>query len=213
MASFIRLTPIDIDITQQTKTVPKEHYAAYLDARVIVEKAQKKAAEIIANAEKKYVEEQKRGYDEGIEEGKREVALQMLKTVERTVNFLQGSEVKITEIVMMALERILGELPPQEVIIKIIRNALDSVRNEKQITLNVSTKEVEMVKNHIRDISSDYPAIDYIDVVPDSRLKEGDCIIKSEIGVIEASLSKQLANLDQAFKKSLGVKVENNDKS
>jgi len=204
MAPFIRLKPIGIDINDHTNIVPKDHYEAYIDAKKIVEKAHKKAEEIILDAKQTHAEEKKRGYDEGVEEGKEQMTLQMLHTVEKTVDFLQGSEVKITEIVMLALEKILGELPKQNVIIKVIKNALDAVRNQKQIVLNVSTKEVELVKNHIREIASDYPAIDYIDVVPDSRLKAGDCIIKSDIGVIEASLSKQLANLDKAFKKSLG---------
>ncbi len=207
MASFVRLKPVDIDINDHTKIVPKKHYEAYIDARKIVEKAQKKADEIIEDARKTFAEEKKRGYEVGLEEGKQQITLQMLHTVEKTVDYLQGAEVKVAEIVMLALERILAELPPQEVIIRIIKNALDSVRNQKQITLTVSTKEVELVKNHIREIASDYPAIDYIDVVPDSRLSEGDCIIKSDIGVIEASLSKQLANLSKAFKKSLGKDI------
>lgn len=207
MASFVHLRPIDIEVNNQTKIIPKKHYEAYIDARKIVEAAQKKAEEIIQDAKKTFKEEKKRGYEVGLEEGKQQITLQMLSTVEKTVDYLQGAEMKVAEIVMLALERILGELPPQEVIIKVIKNALDSIRNQKQITLTVSTKEVELVKNHIKEIASDYPAIDYIDVVPDSRLSQGDCIIKSDIGVIEASLSKQLENLNKAFKKSLGRKI------
>ena len=47
----------------------------------------------------------------------------------------------------------------------------------------------------------------YVDVVADPRLAPGACIVESEIGLVEASLERQLAALRQAFERVLGSRI------
>ena len=46
-----------------------------------------------------------------------------------------------------------------------------------------------------------------LDIVADARLKGEGAILESEIGVVEASIDKQLEALEKSFQKILGSRV------
>ncbi|MEF1164548.1 SctL family type III secretion system stator protein VscL, partial [Vibrio parahaemolyticus] len=43
----------------------------------------------------------------------------------------------------------------------------------------------------------------YVDVVADARLKNGGCILETEVGIIDASIDGQIQALKQAMVKQL----------
>jgi type III secretion protein L len=61
---------------------------------------------------------------------------------------------------------------------------------------------VEIVKGKLNEIMSDLPEIRFIDVVPDNRLNDDDCILETEIGVVDARIDVQIEAIRKALMKS-----------
>ncbi|WP_404831101.1 FliH/SctL family protein [Endozoicomonas euniceicola] len=70
-------------------------------------------------------------------------------------------------------------------------------------------------KAKVNDILAEYKGVGFIDLVADQRLSTGDCIMESEIGVVDASVDLQIAALQKRFEKihNSAVKSISNDDS
>jgi type III secretion protein L len=75
------------------------------------------------------------------------------------------------------------------------------IRNQRQITLKVAPDMVDTVKSRLDEILFDYPALERVDVVEDSRLKGPAAIIETEAGVADASVDTQLAAIENSIRK------------
>jgi len=182
--------------------IKKEHYLIELEFNKVIEHAKKEADLIIEKAKEQYEKEKKRGYKEGLEEGKRQMSEHIIEMMGRSVTFFASIEKKIIYIVMDALEKILGEIKEEELVIRIVKNALASAQSEKRVIVRVAAEKVEIVKNKINEIMKNFPVISFIEVVPDPRRKGAGCIIESEIGIVDANLDVQLNAIEEAIKKN-----------
>ena len=74
------------------------------------------------------------------------------------------------------------------------------------MVIRVAPEQVEVVKKRINEIIAEFPAVSFLEVTADSRLKPGGCIVESEIGIVDASIDVQLEaiyrSLTRSFKKS-----------
>ena len=203
MGTFVQLKPDAIVLSAQTRVVKAEEYLESLEAGNVLEAAHNQAARIIKQAKQAYLDEKRRGYQDGLLEGQMNIAEQMMDTVGQAVDYFASIEKKVTDTVLVALQKIIGEIDEQELIHKVVHNALGVVRNQQQVTLRVSPEQLETVRGTLDKIMGDYPGISYIDVVGDARLEQGGCILESEMGIVDASLDVQLAAIRKALEKRL----------
>lgn len=192
------------EIPPGKKIIKAGEYMTRVDADEIIDKANREAEKILEEAREAFEIEKKKGYEAGLLEGKKSIASQMMGAVTGAVNYLSVLEEKVVEIVMSAVMKIVGEIDDEKLILKIVKNALAVVRNQKQVTLRVAPGQVKTVKNALDKILSDYPGISFIDVAGDSRLKSDGCILETDIGVVDASVDVQLS----AIRKSLTQKLK-----
>ena len=169
--------------------------------RDIIETAEKKAQQIIEASKTAYEQEKQRGYEDGIAESKVDQADQMLKVVSRTINYLSEVEKALADILMSGVKKIIGEFDQEELAVNLVRNALQHVRNEKQVTIRIPPSQLKMVKAKLNDILAEYKGVGFIDLVADQRLSTGDCIMESQIGVVDASVDLQITALQKRFEK------------
>ncbi|MFH0787907.1 MAG: HrpE/YscL family type III secretion apparatus protein [Pseudomonadota bacterium] len=203
MGPFFYLNIDRLRFFPDNKVIKGKDYLSYVEADNILQKAQQEAENVIAAARETYEEEKKRGYQEGFSEGKMSVSEQMMNTVTQSVDYVGSIEEKVAEIVIMALKKIIGqEINDPAFILKIVRNALNMVKNQQQVTIRVSPLQVERVKEKLHEIMSDLPEIRFIDVVPDQRLNDDDCILETEIGVVDARIDVQIEAIRKALLKS-----------
>ena len=201
MASPVVLTDGLLHIDPSAKVLKAKDYAQYLEAKDIIESAEQKAAKIIEASKTAYEQEKQKGYDDGMAESKVDQTDHMLKVVSRTINYLAEVESALAEILMSGVKKIIGEFDQEELAVNLVRNALQHVRNEKQVTIRIPPSQFKMVKSKLNDILAEYKGVGFIDLVADQRLSTGDCIMESEIGVVDASVDLQIAALQKRFEK------------
>ncbi len=201
MATPVVLNKGQITIDPSTRVLKAEDYSLFLEAQDIIVMANEQADGIIDDAEKAYQQERERGYQDGLDVSKIEQAEQMLKVVSRTINYLSDVEKSLADILLSGVKKIIGEFDQEQLAVNLVRNALQHVRNEKQVTIRIPPSQYNMVKAKLNSILADYKGVGFIDLVADPRLSTGDCIMESEIGVVDASVDVQLIALQKRFEK------------
>ena len=107
------------------------------EAAEVLEKAREHAAEVNDSLGLVEEEARSRGEARGLEEGRREAAVQHWKTVLSTVSYLGRIEEALIRTVTDSLRRIVMEIPPQERIVQLVGRALQDL-DRKSTRLNSS---------------------------------------------------------------------------
>jgi type III secretion protein L len=186
----------------EKKVIKAQEYLTYVKAEGLLEKARQEAEAIVAAAKEVFEGEKRRGYEEGLVEGKMTISEQMIDTVSKSVDYFATIEEKVADTVILALKKIIGEIDARDLIMKVVKNALTIVRNEQRVTVRVSPSQTETVKEKLNEIMANFPGVSFIDVVADPRLTEGGCILETDIGVVDARIEVQIEAIRKALLKS-----------
>ncbi|MFI3271130.1 MAG: HrpE/YscL family type III secretion apparatus protein [Pseudomonadota bacterium] len=185
--------------------VPHKAYVQLIHANNIISEAHTKARTIEDEAKDLYESQRVRGYTDGINQGKEEIAEQMLDLMAERITYLEKIESSVVELVMEALNKILDEMPPQERVVNTIKRAIVYVRNQHNVTLRVHPDN-EVYARQALD-SMQIASHSSIKLFSDKRLQFDACVLETELGVIDATLSTQLQNIERALMKNLGSKA------
>ena len=106
----------------------------------------------------------------------------------------------------MAIEKILPQhfLDMPQVILPIVREAINHVRDQKEIKVHVEPYSYDLIlmaRSEFQSMLSDGTAI--IEIVSDDALKPGDCVIETPNGGVDARLSTQIGLMKNAIKSVL----------
>ena len=179
MSKPLQMNRPEPSVAPGVKVVKRDERAKLLEAAEIIEAAKARAAEIERKAEEAYKARYEAGYADGLEAGRLENMEKVMETAMASVEFIEGIEGTVVDVVMQSVRKILGEMNREDRIRAIVKTALANVRGQQKVTVRVAP--------------SDEP------VVADARLEPDSCILESDLGVINASLSTQLKALEHAF--------------
>ncbi len=192
------------ELESTSAVIKGSDYARVLEASELLDAAREQGKRIEAEAERVFEQRKEEGYEKGLDEARQEMVVQMFEVAERTAAYLEHIEEQVTKIVVNSLRHIVASLPPDELIIQSVRKALAAVMaNQKQVTLRVPHEQVDAVQQRISELLSAFPAITTIEVAADSRLEGTDCILETELGVVEAGAEVQIKAIEKALQKSL----------
>lgn len=198
------IEPVGLKLPFGKKIIKSTEYKAYISAHEIIERAHEKAAIIEAEAKQAYQDEKKRGYDDGLRNGNDAIAEKMMDTISDTINYFETVEVKIVDVVLVALRKILSDFDQVDIVKRVVKAALQIARNQKHVTVKVHPELKEPLQKHFAEIASAAPSVNFIEIEADVRVPRDGCIIDSDMGIIDASLQKQIGVLEKALKASLG---------
>jgi type III secretion protein L len=201
-ASYVAL----VEAKKALSTAEKERddilRKAHRESAAIAAEADKKAKEIIERAKQTRKKEEERGYADGLATGKQEISNVMMDFVTKSAQSFSKLEADVTEVVGSALRKIIGKLDKTELITNVVKNSLQKIKLQKQATLKVSPVEAQMLRDRMAEITVGTPVLEFLDVCADAHLEPGSCILETELGVIDASISVQLEAIEAALAKT-----------
>lgn len=196
MAAIFQLNKSNLPQPSTGTKVLKAAEAAELRAAAeIITAAEQRAEKILYDAQKAYQTRYEQGYADGVEAGKLENAEKVMETVLASVEFIEGIENTVVNVVSQSIRKIIGEMDDEERIRRIVGTALSYVRGQQRVTVRVSPQDEPAVSKSLAAMTSGA----YLNVVADPRLAPSSCILESDLGVIDASLETQLKALEHAF--------------
>ncbi|MGL4249398.1 MAG: HrpE/YscL family type III secretion apparatus protein [Aeromonas sp.] len=199
MLPFVEIKSEHLQLAPGQRILRSQDYQSYLSAQALVEAARAEAADIVEEARTVYQEQQRLGWEAGIEAARREQAVLIHQTQLQCQCYYRTVEQQMSEVVQQAVRKILHDYDQVALTLKVVGEALSLVSNQKQVTIRVHPEQVQAVRDRIARVHKDFPEIGYLDISADARLDQGGCILETEVGIIDASLDGQLAALSLAM--------------
>lgn len=203
MGSMFLLKKQAFEPAPGTRVVKAADYARMVEANDLLEEARALHEKIVAEAHEIYESQKASGYEEGLEEGRMEHAAKVFEVASKSLDFFEKLEHSVVKIVTDALERVVGELDQDDLILRVVKSGLAIARNERRVVVRVCPEQHEAVEAATSELLRHFAGIRLLDVVSDSRLKHGDCLVESEMGVVDAGLDTQLAALKRVMEKRM----------
>jgi type III secretion protein L len=211
MAFIIRRTQELAQLDTVSKVIKADDFWQYQQAREMMSSAREKRDEILDASLAGFEAEQARGYRQGRDEARQEQAQKMIGVISQTVDYFSKIEAQMVDLVLDAVRRIIDDFDDREKVLKVVRNALIMVRNQRQILIRVHPVNVAEIKSQVNDLKQSFPGIEQMEVSADVSLDKDACVIESDMGQVEASMSGQMEALKASFGRVFGAIPESDE--
>jgi len=194
MSDFVSEVHSTIEPAPGQKIISLNEYLKLERAENILEVAIKKADDMTERAQQAYQMQEDFGYQEGIDQAKSELMKVMMENSKKSIQYLNGLESEMVDLVISAVEKIIGDYDDTERAKKIVSNMLSGVKTRSAMTLRVSPNARELT-------STLFSAGDsvQINVIVDHELEHDSFILETPMGITDGSLEAQIENLRTAI--------------
>lgn len=205
MAFLFSLNPALKRPEETQKIIKGADFWSYRLASEIVHEAFLRNKSITHAAEIAYVNEQARGYRDGLQKAQVELAARMMDVVNSTVSYLARTESQFAGLVFDAVKQVISDYDSKEKTLAVVKSAVSAMRGQKQIVLKVSPENLEFLTTELNTLYEAFPSVSHIEVVGQSDIPDDTCIVHTEIGSAEASITAQLEALKSSLQRVFGA--------
>jgi len=216
------------EVKRQTDEAQILKQQAEDEAQKILEDAKLKASEMEADvrrsldAERNEAREsgKKEGKEEGYAEGKAEVdrLIERTQTVleraqDKRGEILSDSEREIVSLVLMISRKVIKVLSEnqRDIIISNVIEALRKVKAKGNVIIRVNLADLQLATEHKQDFIRLMESAKSVQIVEDSSVDSGGCIIETDFGEIDARIASQLAELENKILEISPIQPGKND--
>jgi flagellar assembly protein FliH len=197
--------------TDQAQSLRRE---AEDEAERIIAEARSKAEQIESDSlaafenERKEAEERGRlaGREAGFGEGRDEVArlVERTRTIleraqDKRAEILAETEQQIIDLVLLISRKVIKIISENQrnVVISNVVQALRKVKGRGNIIIKVNMLDIKLSTEHKKEFIELVEGAKSIQIIEDSTVDPGGCVIETDFGEIDARISSQLAELEQ----------------
>lgn len=188
--------------------IKQQVVGAYGQAKEILAVAEQEAARIVEDAHRLREEQARAGYQEGYKKAYEECLGRLGAIETETRQLFEDLEPKIVQLSVKVAEKIIGsELAERpDAIADIVAQALKTVRHQKEIMIRVHPAHVDVLDNNKRTLLGVLSRARDVTIRGDPSMREGGCMIETELGLLDADLRTQLEILERALSGGLPKK-------
>lgn len=183
----------NVALKPRARLVPAADLKIWQTASETVKGLEHLCEETKIRAAKDHEAERKRGFEEGYNEGARKAAEIHLETEQRASEFLNQMRSDLPNIVETTLKEILGKFDASDLMLKAIKNAVSKHGKSLNLSLRVPDKFIQYLSEDIT--SEERQSLSEIQIEIDHSLDDGQCVLQSDLGVVNLGLEDQLAQV------------------
>lgn len=200
MSPFIKIKSLETELKSGERIIKANDYACFTEAEQIVKeaKANKKQGELVAT--QALLKAVKNGIDQGAEESRKQLAEQMLNVSSDTLRQLGKVENDLLDVVVNAVRKIIEAYDDDKLALAMVRKGLKLVCKSQRVVVRVNPKKIDQLMQGLMSLNHN---IDFLEIMPDESLPDGDCVLESDIGIVRASLDEQLQHIENAIMSAL----------
>jgi len=201
------------EVKRQTDEAQVLKQQAEDEAQRILDDARIKAGEMEADVRRTLNDQRneakeagkKEGKEEGFSEGKAEVdrLIERTQTVleraqDKRGEILSETEKEIVSLVLLISRKVIKVLSEnqKDIIVSNVIEALRKVKAKGNVIIRVNLADLQLATEHKQDFIRLMEGVKSIQVVEDSSVDQGGCIIETDFGEIDARIASQLAELE-----------------
>jgi flagellar biosynthesis/type III secretory pathway protein FliH len=183
------------------KIIPKQSFSKLVKATEIIEEAEKqtetKFDETYAECEKIKMEAYQKGFQEGLNRFSEHLVL-LEQKLRKMQHEMQQSMLPLT---LKAVKKIVGEQIRlhSETIVDIVLKAIKTVSQCEFVKILVNKNDLDTLEHNRSKINDVLEHVNTLRIEEGKDLEEGDCIIETEKGILNAKLSHLYGSLERAF--------------
>lgn len=179
-------------------------------SRIEVEKMVKEAEMRVADIEH---EAYQKGYHAGRESGFNDGQGEVRRLIDRLGTILghaidvreqivKESEKQIVEMILMIARKVIKDevVERKEVVLNNIREALEKIKDRDRIDIRVNFSDLELTTAHKDEIIQMMESLRKVNIYEDSRVDRGGVIIETDVGAVDARISTQLKEIEEAIR-------------
>jgi type III secretion protein L len=204
----LRLVDPDLLGRAVSKVIKRADYEQVLAARDVLASANEVAAKQQSQLEILQQEATRAGYAAGIEIGKQAWAQELVQRHITQQAQLFGMEQVLVDVVMSSLRHLLDELPSGDRFPLLAQQVVQSVVRARQLRLVVAADDAPSARTVLDRWQRQHPEVLAVDVVVDSALNSGDCLLETDEGAVDGRLSQRLAVIETALRQRLAAVSE-----
>ncbi len=194
--------------------IRREDYAILEQVENIINDAKEKRKKLLAQADtqidlmKKTVQEEARNFIEKTREDTerqcQQKQLEMLfSSIDKGVKFFSGLEQVFVQTLKSLFIKIWDEVPPEERIYKLVKNAVKTLPNCKLLYISVHPEQVSLLTTKIKELSVLQSSLERIEITGSKNCELDQCVLETETGILDASLNIQLDTLIKTIENTL----------
>ncbi len=202
-----------LEVKRKTDQAQSLKRVAEDEAEKIIADAKQRAQEIVDDAKSAFEDDRQEaerlGRAEGRETGYTEGKAEVERLVERSqvvleraqdkrAEILAETEQQIIDLVLLISRKVIKVISENQrnVVISNVIQALRKVKGRGNIIIRVNMADIKLSTEHIKDFVKLVEGAKSIQVLEDSSVDRGGCIIETDFGEIDARIASQLAELE-----------------
>jgi type III secretion protein L len=189
------------------RIVKKEEVPRWFEARAARNDLENIRHEVEASKTQTFAAAYDEGYAAGLESGKQDAALLVIKTTSQLKHRAEEIERQLSPLVLDIVENLLGQFDIGELLGASIKRAMQDLYTKTEISIQVSAADFESVGQSITELST-LQGIPPLQVRFDDEMKSGDCRLTGDFGSLDLSLKTQMTLLRNGIQES-GVDAGN----
>lgn len=214
-AAFKLMQKSNVDVRKAREEAEAEAGKILAEARAEAERlredARREAEEILAEARKNaYGEGREEGFKEGQEEVNRLIErLHAILTAasDKRQEIINHTERQIVDLVLLIARKVVKVISEAEkkVVIENVKQALEKVKGETEITIKVNTRDLNLTTKHKKQFIEAVESLKKVSVEEDSRVAPGGCVIETSFGDIDARIQKQIDLIEERIRELVPI--------
>ena len=209
---------VAFNLIQESKEKAKrEDEAARLNSDQIIERAKLEVERMVKEAEMRVAEIEheayQKGYDAGREVGFKKGQAEVRRLIDRlgTIvgqaidvreEIIAASEKQMVDMILMIARKVIKDevVELKEVVLNNIREALKRIKDRDRVDIRVNFADLELTTAHKDELIKMMESLRKVNIYEDSRIDRGGCIIETDVGSIDARISTQLKEIEEAIR-------------
>jgi flagellar assembly protein FliH len=192
------------EVRRKTNQAQKLKQEAEEEAARIVGDTEKRVAELESNAKSSLDaaerEAAKKGREEGREEGYKEGVAEAERLVGRLHVILdRETEAQVVELVLLVAKKVVKVISENQksVVVQNISQALRKLKTKSDVIVRVNLSDLQLATEHVKDFIQMTENAKKMQIVEDSTVDRGGCVIETDFGEIDARIASQLNELEE----------------
>ena len=194
-----------------------ENDSARFESEQIIERAKLEVEKMVKEAEMRVAdiehEAYQKGYNAGREIGFKEGQGEVRRLIDRLGTILgnaidvreqivKESEKQMVEMILIIARKVIKDeiIERREVVLNNIRESLARIKERDRIDIRVNFADLELTTAHKDEIVKMMESLRKVNIYEDSRVDRGGVIIETDVGAIDARISTQLKEIEEAIR-------------
>lgn len=119
-------------------------------------------------------------------------------------NTMNSMEKEIVELAVDIAEKIVAkEIEKNDYILGIVTEAVEKSASKKDTILKVSDSDYEFIINNKNEILMNVEGFGEVEIVKESSLERGSCLVETKFGIIDGSLKTRMSQIEKEVQRVL----------